>query len=98
MAGKRLNQSQGRSNAIVVATPGGVIEEGGYLLLVVQLVPQGQGLDELLAVAADGRLHLLQSLRQLTHRQLPQPWAGRDGGRLIGRGELGLIRGVRAFI
>lgn len=46
----------------------------GYLLLVVQFISQGQSLDQLLAVAPDGRLHLLQGLGQLGHGQLAQPW------------------------
>lgn len=50
------------------------VTSSGYLLLVVQLISQGQGLDQLLAVAPDGRLHLLQSLGQLGHGQLTQAW------------------------
>lgn len=50
------------------------VTSSGYLLLVVQLISQGQSLDQLLAVAPDGRLHLLQSLGQLGHGQLAQAW------------------------
>jgi len=48
-----------------------------YLLFIVQFIPQGQSLDQLFTVAADGRLHFLQSLGQLRHRQLTQPWGRR---------------------
>lgn len=48
-------------------------KEESNLLLKIQLIPQCQGLDQLLAVAANGRLHLLQSLGELWHGHLPQP-------------------------
>lgn len=44
-----------------------------YLLFIVQFIAQSQSLDQLFAVAPDRRLHFLQRLRQLRHRQPTQP-------------------------
>ena len=49
-----------------------------HLLIEVQLVAQGQLLHQLLRVAPDSRLHLLQQLVQLREGQGPHSCTGRE--------------------